>query len=274
LILPNRFAEADCRLLSQTPLARCYQMRHQGQVYFVRQAIGSHQFLGIDQYKVQRLQRLAADAGLAPALHYVDPHSGLFVSQWLGEDNWGARDLSIPQLAQALGTLAARLHGVSIAPLPQALLRLDVGLRLQHYLSRICRRDPRITSCYHQARHCLAQLPAVPWVLCHHDLHPGNLLGDAPWLVDWEYAALGDPAFELALCWVTNDLDGAAGAQLLAAYQAAGGQVAAERVALLLPVARLLVLLWAQLLWERFANETFHRLVVQQRQRLFTPEAL
>lgn len=270
MLLPNHFAGADYRLLSQTPLARCYRMQHQGQAYFVRQAIGSHQFLGIDQYKVQCLQRLAADAGLAPALYYANPHSGLFVSQWLDEPNWGAQDLTSEPLALRLGALTARLHAVSIASLPQAILRFDVGLRLQHYLSRICRRDPRITPCYQQARTCLAKLPAVPLVLCHHDLHPGNLLGDRPWLVDWEYAALGDPAFELALCWVTNDLDSAAGAQLLTAYQVAGGQVASERVALLLPVARLLVLLWGQLLWEKFANQTFHRLVVQQSQQLFS----
>ncbi len=271
-MLPNRFAGADCRLLSQTPLARCYQMRHQGELFFVRQAIGSHQFLGIDHYKVQRLQHLAADAGLAPALQYVNPHSGLFISHWLGDDNWTQRNLSSLSLAQGVGALLARVHTLPTAGLPEAALRLDIGLRLQHYLSRVCRRDPRITPCYAQARHRLSLLPEVPLVVCHHDVHPGNLLGESPWLVDWEYAALGDPAFELALCWVTNDFDPAAGAQLLAAYQAAGGQPDAERVAHLLPVARLLILLWSQLLWEKFADDTFSGLVSQQSQRLFTPE--
>lgn len=272
-MLSNRFAGADYRQLSQTPLARCYQMRHQGQDYFVRQAIGSHQFLGIDHYKVQRLQRLAAEAGLAPALHYVNPHSGLFVSQWVDDANWTQQPEAPSGLADALGRLLARLHALPLDGLPREALRLDVGLRLQHYLSRICRRDPRITPCYQQIQQQLSLMPAVPLVVCHHDLHPGNLLGKAPWLVDWEYAALGDPAFELALCWVTNDFDLVAGTQLLAAYVAAGGRVEAERVAGLLPVARLLTLLWGQLLWEKFADDTFLLLVQQQSQRLFNPEA-
>lgn len=40
-------------------------------------------------------------------------------------------------------------------------------------------------------------------VLCHHDWHPGNLIINGPhWtLLDWEFAAAGDPAMDLAgLC--------------------------------------------------------------------------
>lgn len=40
-------------------------------------------------------------------------------------------------------------------------------------------------------------------VLCHHDWHPGNLVINGPdWtLLDWEFAAAGDPAMDLAsLC--------------------------------------------------------------------------
>lgn len=40
--------------------------------------------------------------------------------------------------------------------------------------------------------------PAEGFRLTHHDLHPGNLLlaGDCWTLIDWEYAALGNPWFD------------------------------------------------------------------------------
>jgi thiamine kinase-like enzyme len=40
------------------------------------------------------------------------------------------------------------------------------------------------------------------------------------WLVDWEYAGLGDPAFDLANFAVNNDLDEEGDRALLAAYGA------------------------------------------------------
>lgn len=42
----------------------------------------------------------------------------------------------------------------------------------------------------------------VEWnrVPCHNDLHIGNFLNDGQkiWIIDWEYAAMGDPLFDLA----------------------------------------------------------------------------
>jgi len=36
-------------------------------------------------------------------------------------------------------------------------------------------------------------------VLCHNDAYYQNILvGDRLWLIDWEYAAMGDPFFDLA----------------------------------------------------------------------------
>ncbi len=36
--------------------------------------------------------------------------------------------------------------------------------------------------------------------LCHHDIHPGNILknGDSYFLVDWEYGAMSDPLYDIA----------------------------------------------------------------------------
>jgi thiamine kinase-like enzyme len=55
---------------------------------------------------------------------------------------------------------------------------------------------------------------------CHNDLLPANFVhdGDRLRLVDWEYAGMGDPYFDLANFAVNNDLDAEGEAELLAAY--------------------------------------------------------
>ncbi|MFO0952449.1 MAG: phosphotransferase [Isosphaeraceae bacterium] len=62
--------------------------------------------------------------------------------------------------------------------------------------------------------------PYVP-VLCHNDLLPSNVLddGERVWLVDWEYAGIGHPLFDLAgisaNCALTPDAE----AEFLLAYR-------------------------------------------------------
>jgi thiamine kinase-like enzyme len=59
---------------------------------------------------------------------------------------------------------------------------------------------------------------------CHNDLLSGNLIDDGRRIriVDWEYAGMGDPFFDLGNLSVNNGLDETANARLLAAY--AGGE--------------------------------------------------
>ena len=52
--------------------------------------------------------------------------------------------------------------------------------------------------------------------LLHLDLHPANVLlsPTGPVLIDWENAAAGDPAFDLAVTWVLMDGADAAGSRV------------------------------------------------------------
>jgi thiamine kinase-like enzyme len=56
-------------------------------------------------------------------------------------------------------------------------------------------------------------------VLCHNDLLAGNFLRGAQiWIVDWEYAGMGDRYFDLANFAVNNELDEAQQIALLDDY--------------------------------------------------------
>jgi thiamine kinase-like enzyme len=57
---------------------------------------------------------------------------------------------------------------------------------------------------------------------CHNDFLPGNLIDDGVRMriVDWEYAGMGDPFFDLGNFSINNDLTEAEDAAFLAAYDA------------------------------------------------------
>jgi thiamine kinase-like enzyme len=70
-----------------------------------------------------------------------------------------------------------------------------------------------------------AALPLEPRRPCHNDLLPGNIIlaqhGARILLVDWEYAGMGDPRFDLGNLSVNNGFDEAADERLLTAYHGA-----------------------------------------------------
>lgn len=52
----------------------------------------------------------------------------------------------------------------------------------------------------------LARLDAAPQMLCHHDFHPGNVLGDA--VIDWAYCGLAALGLDAGVLVADALLDG------------------------------------------------------------------
>ena len=65
-----------------------------------------------------------------------------------------------------------------------------------------------------------AALPLTEPVPCHNDLLPANLLSvpAGVMLVDWEYAGMGHPLFDLGNLAVNNEFDDPAEERLLETY--------------------------------------------------------
>src|SRR5262249_36398443 len=70
------------------------------------------------------------------------------------------------------------------------------------------------------ARRLVRRIAPFRPVLCHNDLMPANLIDDDPrlWLVDWEYAGVGHPLFDLANASANAALDEDQDHAFLAAY--------------------------------------------------------
>jgi thiamine kinase len=152
-----------------------------------------------------RAQRVAAAAGIAPAILDAHPQGHWLLMEYIDAPAWTPDALHTQAAAERLGQQLARLHAL---PVPVEIPPVDAGAMAGHYLERLAAVDAD------EARE-LAPLRArvqslgqrlsglgLPLVLNHGDLAAGNLLGEAPWLVDWEYTQVAEPGWDLA-CLLT-----------------------------------------------------------------------
>lgn len=259
--LPESFRGGELTLLQGGLTNRSYRLSLPRGDYFLRISTPFAARLGIQRRRELVLHQLAAEHGLAPRLHFIDPEQGLLISDWIAAGEPGELDWHSAPAIEQLAQLMRQIHQL---PVPAQTQPLVLEAHLRFYMARICNRDPRITQLFHLMLARLQHLPSIARVFCHNDLSPANLLGNPLQLVDWEYAGLGDPAFELACAIRAFDYHESQAWQLLAAYQALGGECPWERVEPMLSVADFVAVLWANVFWES-SNEAQYQTMFEQR---------
>jgi thiamine kinase len=171
--------------------------------------------LGLSRQCEQRAQHAASSIGLAPAVRYFNPEVGSLVSDYVASQDWPANPA---------GELATLLRGIH--QLPPLHHRLDMRERLLRYEKQLQHRTGELPRAIIEQRLAVARImDAVesrpqPKVLCHNDLLPANCLytGGAFQAIDWEYCAMGNPWFELAVVTTGSDMNADATRQLLTHY--------------------------------------------------------
>ena len=160
---------------------------------------------GVDRHRERLVHEAAAAAGLAPRIVAVSPRADTWVFEFRDGRRWTTLDYADERQLLRWSSRLVQLHGL---PVP-------VGLR-EPFAPRQLARDYAA-----QARARGVELPAVqldstlraitdaqalldragqPLALVHGDATAGNVLDDgALWLIDWEYAQLADPVFDLAI---------------------------------------------------------------------------
>ena len=157
--------------------------------------------LGIDRRNEAICQGVAARLGLAPEL--VHQEQGLLVSRYVPGRTLTAVELEDSRLIGQVGAALRRLHDGWDAVTGQVLYfcpfqtirtyaqsAADLGAKLPREIDDLVEDSRRLA-------HRIG--PFRP-VLCHNDLLPANLIdrGGRLWLIDWEYAGMGNPLFDLA----------------------------------------------------------------------------
>jgi thiamine kinase len=241
LELPPLYDKAEATLLTQGLTNHAYCLTLDQQRYFYRQGVAQPEQLFIDRHQEHQAIVIAHAAGLFPEVHYRSADGQQLALVWCDEPAWTedyfSSETGIVQLAQ----LAARVHS-----LPAALNELDLATYLHKLTLGLATLSDELHQRVQQLQQELSALSPVSFVLCHNDINPTNLLGNKPWLIDWEYAAMGDPAFELAAICRAGQFNDSQLQTLLAVYQTAGGCSETNRVRFMLVVVDMVSLLWCE----------------------------
>jgi thiamine kinase-like enzyme len=165
---------------------------------------------------------LASELGIGPELVHAEPN-GIMLTRWSDALPLSVERIrSEPQAIRRVGTTLRRLHRSArlLSRRFEVFARIDSYRR--SYVSSAQVRDPwspRLRSVIETARKKLLESPA-PLVPSHCDLVPANCLDDGSrtQLVDWEYAGMNDPAWDLAYFSLESELDSAQQEVLLRSY--------------------------------------------------------
>lgn len=152
-----------------------------------------------------RCQMAAAAAGLAPRIIHAGMDGSWLLMDFIDAPPWTCEQLLSGTGVQQLGLRLAQLHGL---PLPRGVPPFDATQIAVGYLQQLQAQDPRkvaqqqpVLDKVRELSQAIADLD-LPAALNHGDLQPGNMLGQGPMLVDWEYAQLVDPTYDIA-CLLT-----------------------------------------------------------------------
>ncbi len=156
--------------------------------------------LGADHEREAQLHAAAAAAGLAPALIHVDATHRFMIMEYVAGQLWTSQDFGRADRLQQLGGALHTLHTLTapvVAP-------FDVWAVLERHYRRL-REVPEEAADFaalmrraaETLQACGTQQRAKAFV--HNDVHHSNLIGsERLYLLDWEYAAVADPLFDLA----------------------------------------------------------------------------
>ena len=208
-----RSARVEARL-SDGPTNASFLVENKGRPFVLRLDKPGARELGLNRANEQIVMREVARAGLAPEPVYSDLKTGVFLRRFLKGRSWTEADLSCPENLRRLASRLRELHR-----LPPAGDHFDPLAAARRYQARLGTRES--LALLQRAERQVAKInaPQSARVLCHNDLVCRNIVeGEALMLIDWEYAAVGDPYFDLAVVVQHHGLGADGAEQFLRGY--------------------------------------------------------
>ena len=169
---------------------------------------GTH-LLGIDRERESICSTLASRVGVAPAVYHFLPDEDALVTHFITGTPITSESAMQPEILQRIVASMRRYHAGPDFPgtfSPFATVRnyhqlaLQYGVVFPDTLPRVFVLMARIE----EALGAIQQLKP-----CHNDLLASNFIDDGHtiWIIDWEYAGMGDPFFDLGNFAVNQALD-------------------------------------------------------------------
>jgi thiamine kinase-like enzyme len=174
--------------------------------------------LGLDREWECRVLRRAAAAGLAPAVERCEPRAGILVSHWAEGSAWSVEQAAAPENLETVALLARRVHALALLERPRI---VSAAQWIAFYRRSFERPRAALDEAAKFLVDALSEEPPPAVTLCHSDLHVQNLIICAqgvPLILDWEYAHVTDPLWDLAGWACNGDLSAASRDLLLRLY--------------------------------------------------------
>jgi thiamine kinase-like enzyme len=214
--------EGESRPLEGGITNRNYLVTLGGNRYVIRVPGKDTSLLGIDRSAEREANENAASVGVAPRVVAQLDDPPCLVTEIVECKEMIPEDLREPEtLRRVIGSIKT-VHD-SGANLPN---NFDSFRVVEDYRATAAERGAEIPSAYDEAHDQSREIEAAlsgsehEPVPCHNDLLAGNFLrgSERIWIVDWEYAGMGDRYFDLANFAINNELPEAQHPELLAEY--------------------------------------------------------
>jgi thiamine kinase-like enzyme len=233
-------------------ISETYRVVRDGIAYTLKVAAEHRPDLRVDLPWEVRVLKLAADAGLAPRLVFVDLDRAVLLARWEEGHSWVSQEPAAPANLEHIAQLLRRVHALAVPMPPRQVTPLQWITIYDEALSRRTSNsnDPALRTAALSRAQVLLELPRAAEVVCHSDLHAMNLLqeSDSLILLDWEYAHVADPLWDLAGWCANNDFEAEMQRSLLTRYLGNAPILSQwQRFRLLLALYDYVCLLWSQL---------------------------
>jgi thiamine kinase len=236
----------EARLLEQLadgPTNTSYLVERGAERFVLRLDKPEARQLGLDRDNERAVCEKLAEAGLTPAYRHFDAAAGVCLRPFVAGRSLRGADLLEPRMLERLAGVLRRLHR-----LPPVGLPFDVAGAARRYAAQLA--TPQASMLAERAAGLLTEIgrQGGAAALCHNDLVAENVLetpqGDLL-LIDWEYAAVGDPYFDLAVVVRHHQLDPSLARHFFGAYlQRAPAEEESARFALQCRLYDGLLALW------------------------------
>ena len=242
----------DLEALGAGLISETYRVARNGVAYTLKVAAENPPDLRVDRRWEVRVLERAGSAGIAPHLVYFDLDGAVLLTRWAEGRSWVSHEPAAPANLDRIAALLRRVHALA-TPVPARLVTplqwiniYDEALsrRASHSSDAALRREALVRV------QAWLELPRAIGVVCHSDLHTMNVLqeDDSLVLLDWEYAHVTDPLWDLAGWCANNDFDVELQWDLLRRYLGKA-PISSEwqRFKLLLALYDYVCLLWSRL---------------------------
>jgi thiamine kinase-like enzyme len=204
--------------------------------------------LGIDRRAEVLSQQAASHLGIAPeVVHHED---SLLISRYMPGRTLRPDDLRESSMVGSLAQTLRRLHQAwdrIIGHLPYFCPFQTIRTYARTAMNLKARVPAELSSLVDDASAVGRRIQPFRPVLCHNDLLPANILwdGEQMRLVDWEYAGMGHPLFDLASVSANAGLTQAEDHRFLQLYQGQADTLALREIQIFKAASSLREALWA-----------------------------